>query len=221
MHIRPSRRVQTFAAALIACLTVSMLAASSAGAQSAGAQPARPMAAASHAAAQAAGTVDTLCLHSSPECLNDTQCKFQSVQLWNINTGASCALTATFVGTVNPAGWPFFCHRGLNVQFAGLPVFFVGADDDTNADVRYRVQSAGYGNTVTLTPVGAPDPGSEANYIGYWVAASENSNGTVLNSQMIDAFETCNTINSSAPYYQSAVCRVRRQWMPRAQDSCQ
>jgi hypothetical protein len=50
----------------------------------------------------------------------------------------------------------------------------------------------------------APDPRSLANYIGYWAAANVNSNGTVTNAQMVDAFESCNAGAAAYGFYQSA-----------------
>lgn len=193
----PRRRALMFGVALAACLTMLTPAASSAYAQ--------PRPAAAHAAGQATSTFSTLCLHGTTECLNDRLCQFHTVQLWSISSGWKCALTATYVGTVNPAGWPYYCGQGLNYSNAGLPVFFVGDRDTVNVPVQYAVQSAGYGNTATLTPVSEPpDPNNIDSYIGYWVADHVNSNGTVTNAVMTDAFETCNDGTNGTAIYQDA-----------------
>jgi hypothetical protein len=209
VSMRRPRRVQAFTVALVACLTV-LLAASSAYAQ-----PARPAAAAPHAAPAATYTFQTFCLHGTVECLNDTLCNTNnSVQLWNINPGWKCALTVGYAGTVNPAGWPFYCHDGLNVQFAGDPVFDVGIFND----ISYSVQSAGYGNPVSLTPTNGSVGYTIQPYLGLWVADHVNSNGTITSAQMVDAFETCNDGSAAYGLYQSAYggcggngCLVREQ----------
>lgn len=151
----------------------------------------------------ASDTFQTLCLHNTSECLNDALCQLHTVQLWNGIAGSRCRIIASFAGTVNPAGWPFYCGHGFNVAYAGKPVFSIGIYD-SDEGIEYAVQSAGFGKTVTLTPVRSVSP-SLGQYLGLWVA-TDVSGTFVLNSPMIDAFETCNDANPPFLQYAYAGC---------------